>query len=190
MHWSTEITISRWCCVCSALVIIIVAVAAVVVVVVVVVALIVHHVQHPQQYQHQQQINKNQANGGILNGLDTTSHLIRAPRPPIRNASSISTSCGSASGGISTSINSGVNTLIDQTPSNGSSSSGVSSTPSSKGHSHQHLGHMHTLGGATNMDNIALTTSATAGTSAPATSGGVHLLQQQVPQAAIDEMRV
>uniref|UniRef100_A0A1B0GDV8 Uncharacterized protein n=1 Tax=Glossina morsitans morsitans TaxID=37546 RepID=A0A1B0GDV8_GLOMM len=138
-----------------------------------------------QHYQHQQQ-NKNQPNGGVLTGLGTVSHHIRAPRPPVRNASSTSTGCGSGGGGGG--INSGVSNLIDQTPSNGSSSSGVSSTPSSKGHSHQHLGHMHTHTGTT-IDNIGLTTSATAPTSS-ATTGGIHLLQQQVPQAAIDEMRV
>ncbi|XP_065354913.1 uncharacterized protein Nlg4 [Calliphora vicina] len=140
--------------------------------------------QSPQQQYQQQQSNKNHPNGSIMTGLGTLSHHIRAPRPPTRTASSTTTQCGSGGGGGggSSGINiGGGSSLIDQTPSNGSSSSGVSSAPSSKGHSHHH-GHTHSHA-ASAVDNIGMTATSSS-------TGGAPHLQQQVPQAAMDEMRV
>ncbi|TMW53133.1 hypothetical protein DOY81_001861 [Sarcophaga bullata] len=124
--------------------------------------------ESPQQ-QYQQQSTKNHPNGGIITGLGTLSHHIRAPRPPTRTASSTTTTQCSSSGGGGGGVGVGVgvggsgnmigggmgSSLIDQTPSNGSSSSGVSSAPSSKGHSHHH-GHTHSHN-ATAVDNIGMT---------------------------------
>ncbi|XP_075150944.1 neuroligin 4 [Haematobia irritans] len=145
----------------------------------------------PHQYQTQQQANKNHPNGNINSGLGPMSHHIRAPRPPTRTASSTNSTCGSTSGAGGSSSSGGGggggSNLIDQTPSNGSSSSGVSSAPSSKGHSHHH-GHSHTHPNS-NVDSIGMTTTASSSSSSATTAGTAHL-QQQVPQAAIDEMRV
>nr|XP_036233175.1 neuroligin 4-like [Bactrocera oleae] len=151
--------------------------------------------QQQQQYQQQQVGGKHQPNGSVMTGVSAQQQHIRAPRPPIRTASSALTSGsgnGSGSGGV---VNSGgvvvsgnsaiLNNLIDQTPSNGSSSSGVSSAPSSKGHSHHHL-HAHAHSNAI-ADSIGLTTTTSSGSGGG--SNSIHA-QQQVPQAAIDEMRV
>ncbi|XP_029408171.2 neuroligin 4-like [Bactrocera dorsalis] len=155
--------------------------------------------QQQQQYQQQQQVGgKHQPNGSVMTGVSAQQQHIRAPRPPIRTASSAPTSgsgSGSgggvnSSGGVVVSGNAAIlNNLIDQTPSNGSSSSGVSSAPSSKGHSHHHL-HAHAHANAM-ADSIGLTTTTSSGGGGAGGGGSSSIhAQQQVPQAAIDEMRV
>jgi len=95
--------------------------------------------------------------------------------------------------GVAVGVGGGVgNMLLDQTPSGGSSSSGVSSAPSSsKGHhthSHSHAAHLvHSHG-----DGLVLTSaSPVGGQQQQHPQQHQHpQQQQQVPQAAMDEMRV
>ncbi|XP_030571976.1 neuroligin-3 [Drosophila novamexicana] len=130
--------------------------------------------QYQQEQQQQQQVSKHQANGAVLTGMQP--HYIRGPRPPLRTASSSTTTATSNSSIINTGMAAngpGGNMLLDQTPSGGSSSSGVSSAPSSfKGHIH---GHSHSHMTNTHGD--------------PMVASQLQQ-QQQVPQAAMDEMRV
>ncbi|XP_043655932.1 LOW QUALITY PROTEIN: neuroligin 4-like [Drosophila teissieri] len=153
-----------------------------------------------QQYQQQQQSNKHQSNGAVLTGMQ--SHHIRGPRPPLRTASSTTTNSSSNNSAMGVAVGGGVgggvgvgNMLLDQTPSGGSSSSGVSSAPSSsKGHhthSHSHAAHLvHSHG-----DGLVLTSASPVGGQQqqhPQQHQHPHphpQQQQQVPQAAMDEMR-
>lgn len=121
--------------------------------------------RHSVDSQHLQ--NKHQPNGSVM-GV----HHIRAPRPPIRTASS---GLGGASSIVSEQTQ--TNSVNSSSSSSGSAlcGGGVSNVVGAVGtlknqHHHQQQQHQ--------QDSIGMTTNA-----------GAHL-QQQVPQAAIDEMRV